>query len=118
MARRTSNPLSEHARHLQEEHDRILREVAAAEKALRQKPKAADRPKAEPVRKVRINAAVAASINLPRPPDHTDRGGSARQPRRATRRRKTDARLAQIKFLLLCLLLAALVLFVWKNLPG
>jgi hypothetical protein len=118
MARRTSNPLSEHAQRLQEEHERVLREMAAAEKALRQKPKMPARPKAEPERKVRINTSVAAAINLPRPPDHTYRGGTTRTPRRATRRRKTDARLAQIKFLLLCLLLAALVLFVWKNLPG
>jgi hypothetical protein len=117
MARRPSNPLSEHARALQEEHERILREMAETEKALRQKPKAPARTKPEPERKVRINTSVAASINLPRPHDHIYRGGGS-GPRRATRRRKTDARLAQIKFLLLCLLLAALVLFVWKNLPG
>lgn len=113
MARRSSNPLSEHAQRLQEEHDRVLREVAAAEKALRQKPKAAAKP--APEKKVRLNTHVAAAITLPRPQDHIYRGGTSR---RATRRRKTDARLAQVKFLLLCLLLAALVLFVWKNLPG
>ena len=118
MARRPSNPLSEHARLLQEQHERILREMAAAEKALRQTPKAAARAKPGTERKVRLNSSVAASINLPRPPDHIYRGGGTRPPRRAARRRKTDARLAQIKFLLLCLLLAALVLFVWKNLPG
>jgi hypothetical protein len=53
---------------------------------------------------------------LPRPADHLIRGASGR--RRPTRRRKTDARIAQIKFLILCLILASLVLFVWKNLPG
>jgi hypothetical protein len=116
MARRSSNPLSEHAQRLQEEHDRVLRELAAAEKAMRQKPKAAAKP--APEKKVRLNTSVAAAITLPRPQDHIYRGGTPRTPRRATRRRKTDARLAQIKFLLLCLLLAALVLFVWKNLPG
>lgn len=94
-----------------------MREMAAAEKALRQKPKPAPRAKPEPENKVRINSNVAA-IGLPRPQEHIYRGGSAPAPRRATRRRKTDARLAQIKFLLLCLLFAALVLFVWKNLPG
>jgi hypothetical protein len=53
---------------------------------------------------------------LPRPADHLIRGASGR--RRPVRRRKTDARIAQIKFLILCLILASLVLFVWKNLPG
>ena len=117
MARRSSNPLSEHAQRLREEHERVLREMAAAEKALRQKPKVPARPKPEPEKKVRLNNHAAA-ISLPRPQDHIYRDGTVRAPRRATRRRKTDARLAQIKFLLLCLLLAALVLFVWKNLPG
>jgi hypothetical protein len=114
MPRRSpSSPLSEHAEKLREEHERIMREVAAAEKALRQKPKAA--PKAEPERKVRLNNNVAA---LSRPQEHIYRGGASKAPRRATRRRKTDARLAQIKFLLLCLLLVGLLLFVWRNLPG
>ncbi|MGA0849796.1 MAG: hypothetical protein ACO3RX_07570 [Chthoniobacterales bacterium] len=116
MPRRPSSPLSEHAQKLQEEHERIMRELAAAEKALRQKPKAAPRPKPAEERKVKIRNI--ASLDLPRPQDHLYRGGKAQTPRRTTRRRKTDARLAQIKFLLLCLLLAALVLFVWKNLPG
>ena len=114
MARRPSNPLSEQARQLQEEHERILREMAAAEKALRQKPKVS-RPRPEPERRVRLNNNVA-SLDLPRPADHLIRGASGR--RRPTRRRKTDARIAQIKFLILCLILASLVLFVWKNLPG
>jgi hypothetical protein len=115
MPRRSpSSPLSAHAQKLQEEHDRIMREVAAAEKALRQRPKT-PAPKPEPERKVRINNVAAA---LPRPQDHIYRDGTVRTPRRATRRRKTDARLAQIKFLLLCLLLVALLLFVWRNLPG
>jgi len=117
MPRRSpSSPLSAHAQKLQEEHDRIMREVAAAEKALRQRPKT-PAPKPEPERKVRINNNAAA-ISLPRPQDHIYRDGTVRTPRRATRRRKTDARLAQIKFLLLCLLLVALLLFVWRNLPG
>ena len=115
MARRpSSNPLSEHAARLQAEHERLLRELAAAEKAARQKPKTA-RPRPEPQRPTRINSNVA-SLDLPRPADHRIRGGAAR--RRPGRRRKTDARLAQIKFLVLCLILALLVLFVWKNLPG
>lgn len=91
-----------------------MREMAEAEKALRRKPKTA-RPRAMPERKTRLNTNVAA-LDLPRPKDHLIRGGGAH--RRPTRRRKTDARIAQIKFLLLCLILASLVLFVWKNLPG
>ena len=115
MARRSSNPISEHVRRLQEEQDRLMREMAEAEKALRQRPKTA-RPKAIPERKVRLNNNVAA-LDLPRPKDHLIRGGVTTR-RRPARRRKTDARVAQIKFLLLCLILASLVLFVWKNLPG
>lgn len=116
MPRRSpSSPLSEQAQRLRDEHERVMREVAAAEKALRQKPKAT-RAKTEPERKVRLNNVAA--ISLPRPQEHIYRGGTVRTNRRATRRRKADVRLAQIKFLLLCLLLAALVLFVWKNLPG
>ena len=91
-----------------------MREMAAAEKALRQKPRVS-RPRPEPERRVRLNNNVA-SLDLPRPSDHLIRGGASR--RRPTRRRKTDARIAQIKFLILCLILASLVLFVWKNLPG
>lgn len=115
MPRRpTSNPLSEHAARLQAEHERLLREMAAAEKAVRQRPKPA-RPSPAPERRTRINSNVA-SLDLPRPADHLIRGGAAR--RRPARRRKTDARIAQVKFLVLCLILASLVLFVWKNLPG
>lgn len=116
MARRSSNPLSDHVQRLEQEQARLMREMAAAEKAMRQKPKVA-RPQSVPERKVRLN--TVAAIDLPRPKDHRFIGGSlpTRQ-RRKTRRPKTDARLAQIKFLLLCLLLAALVLFVWRNLPG
>lgn len=95
-----------------------MREVAAAEKALRQKPKVT-RPKAVPGRKVRMNVAA---IDLPRPKEHRFVGGSATHPltssRRATRRSKPAKRLAQIKFLLLCILLATLLLIVWRNFPG
>ncbi|MEX0675678.1 MAG: hypothetical protein WEC73_05940 [Chthoniobacterales bacterium] len=115
MARRSSNPISDHVRRLQGEQERLMREMAEAEKALRRKPKTA-RPRAMPERKTRLNSNVAA-LDLPRPKDHLIRGGVTSQ-RRPARRRKTDARIAQIKFLLLCLILASIVLFVWKNLPG
>ena len=117
MANRPANPLSEQAQLLQEQYDQTLRELADVEKVLRRKPKTTPPVKPAPERKVRLNN-VAAAISLPRPQEHTYRGGSARSPQRNTRRRKTDARLAQIKFLLLCLLLAGLFIFVWKHLPG
>ncbi len=94
-----------------------MREVAAAEKALRQKPKV-ERPHAFPDRKIRINVAA---IDLPRPKEHIIVGGMPRQPassRRATRQTKAAKRMAQIKFLLLCILLATLLLVAWRNFPG
>jgi hypothetical protein len=113
MARQTPNPISDHVRRLQEEQDRLMREMAEAEKALRRKPKPA-RPAPAPGRKVRLNNVAA--LDLPRPKDHLIRGGGSQ--RHPTRRRKPDARAEQIKFLLLLLILAALLVFVWKNLPG
>ena len=114
MPRRSSNPLSEHKQRLQEAQDQIAREVAAAEKTLRQTAKPA-RPKLEPERKLRINTFTARELP-PRPQDHLFPGGRARTTRGQKRRPKTEARLEQIKFLFLCLLFAALVLFLWKNL--
>lgn len=117
MARRSSSPLSEYEQRLKEEEARLIREMAEAEKALRRAPRAAKpspRPKPEPERPVRLNNVAA--LDLPRPTDHIFRGGrEPGGPRRQHRRRKTDARVAQLKFLLLCLILAAMVLFVWSN---
>lgn len=116
MPRRPSNPLDEHVQRLQEQHERLLREMAEMEKNLRRKPKA---PKPKPAPEVKLRAANVAAIDLPRPKDHRYLGGGAPSRRGRTKRRpKADARLAQVKFLLLCLLLAAVFLFVWKNLPG
>ena len=117
MERRPSNPLSEQAQLLQAQYEQTLRELADAEKALRRKPKDAPPAKPAPVRKVRLNN-VSSALSLPRPQEHTFRGSTLRLPQRNTRRRKTDARLAQVKFLLLCLLLAGLFIFLWKHLPG
>jgi hypothetical protein len=115
MARNSPNPLSEHARHLQEEQERIQREMAAMEKELRRKPKVV-RPRTEPERRIRVNSQSA--IDLPRPREHVQRGAGRLPSRRTGRRRRSDIRLAQIKLLLLCLLILGLALFVWKNLPG
>lgn len=116
MARRPSNPLDEHVQRLQEQQERLMREMAEAEKALRRKPKAT---KPKPVNEVKLRAANVAAIDLPRPIDHRFLGGGAPSRRGRSRRRpKADARIAQVKFLLLCLLLAAVLVFVWKNLPG
>lgn len=117
MARRPSSPLSDYEQRLKEREAQLAREMAEAEKALRRAPRASKpvpRPRPEPERPVRLNNVAA--INLPRPTDHIFRGG--REPgaaRRHHRRRKADARIAQIKFLLLCLILAAMILFVWSN---
>ncbi|MEI7865776.1 MAG: hypothetical protein WCI38_10430 [Chthoniobacterales bacterium] len=86
--------------------------MADAEKTLRIKSRPA-RPKLEPERKLRINSFTAYELP-PQPKAHTFPGG--RVPLSHKRRRKTEARLEQIKFLVLCLLFAAFVLFVWKNL--
>lgn len=115
MPRRSSNPLSDHVQRLQEEHERVMREMAEAEKALRQKPKT-PRAKPQPERRVRINNY--ATIGMPRPEDHLFPGGKTRLNKKKYRRPKYEARVAQIKFLLLCLFLAMLILFVWRNLPG
>lgn len=113
MSHRAQNPISDQARQLAEEHARILRELADAEKALRQKPKPAKpKPAAAPKPRVRINT-VAPTIS----PLYGD-PRTERTPRRNARRRRVDARVAQIKFLMLCLLLVGLMLFLWKNLPG
>ena len=116
MARQPSNPLDEHVRRLQEQHELLMREMAEMEKNLRRKPKA---PKPKPVNEVKLRASNVAAIDLPRPKDHRYLGGGTPARRGRTKRRpKTDARLAQVKFLLLCLLLASVLVFVWKNLPG
>jgi hypothetical protein len=112
MSPRTPSPISKQARQLAEEHARIMREMADAEKALRQKPKATKpKPAAKP--RVRINTVAA----VPLTPLAGDLRAN-RSPRRTARRRRVDARVAQIKFLMLCLLLVGLMLFLWKNLPG
>ena len=97
---------------MQEEHERLAREMAEAEKALRIQSRPV-RPKLEPERKLRINSFTAHELP-PRPKEHTFPGG--RISRGQKRRRKTEARIEQVKFLVLCLLFAAVVLFVWKNL--
>lgn len=118
MARKPSNPLSEHVQRLEEERARLMREMAAAEKALRQKPKIT-RPDPTPGRRIRLNNV--ATMELPQPIGHRTLGGSApsrRRPRHQPRRTRTEARLAQIKFILLCLLLATLLLLLWRSFPG
>lgn len=115
MSRRSQGPLSEHVQRLQAEQERLEREMAEAEKMLRRKPKPAPRAKAVPERQFRMNTAA---LDLPRPSDHRIRGASDTVGRRPARRRKSDARYAQIKFLLLCVLLAMLLIFLWRNLPA
>ena len=87
-----------------------------AEKMARQKPKPV-RVALEPEKKLKVSTAHSRNILPPRPQEHLFPGGRVRTTRKQFRRRKTEARLEQIKFLVLCFLFAALILFVWKNLP-
>jgi len=115
MPRPSSNPLSEQKQRLAAEQARIARELAAMEKLARQKPKPV-RAQLEPERKLRVNT-TPARILPPRPQEHLFPEGRVRTTRKKFRRRKTEARLEQIKFLVLCLIFAAVILFVWKNFP-
>ena len=116
MPRPSSNPLSEQKQRLAAEQARIAKELALAEKQARQKPKPA-RAALEPERKLRVITAPER-ILPPRPREHLfPQGGRLRTTRKQFRRRKTEARLEQIKFLLLCFLFAAVILFVWKYFP-
>ena len=116
MPRPSSNPLSEQKQRLAAEQARLAKELALAEKQARQKPKPA-RADLEPGRKLRVSTAPER-ILPPRPREHLfPQGGRVRTTRKQFRRRKTEARLEQIKFLLLCFLFVALILFLWRNLP-
>lgn len=115
MPRSNSSPLDEHKQRIAAEQARLMRELAAAEKIARQKAKPA-RAKLEPERKLKVTA-VPQKVLPPRPADHIFPGGRMRTTRKQFRRRKTEARLEQIKFLVLCLLFAMVILFLWKNFP-
>lgn len=115
MPRPSSNSLSEQKQHLAAEQARIARELAAMEKLARQKPKPA-RAELEPGKRLRVNT-TPGRILPPRPHEHLFPEGRVRTTRKKFRRRKTEARLEQIKFLMLCLIFAAVILFVWKNFP-
>lgn len=116
MPRPTSSLLDEHKQRIAAEQARLMRELAAAEKMARQKPKPV-RVALEPEKKLKVSTAHSRNILPPRPQEHLFPGGRVRTTRKQFRRRKTEARLEQIKFLVLCFLFAALILFVWKNLP-
>ena len=109
------NPLSEQKQRIAAEQARIARELAAAEKMARQKPKPV-RATLEPERKLKVST-VQQRVLPPRPTEHRFPGGRVRTTRKQFRRRKTEARLEQIKFLVLCLLFAAVIFFLLKNLP-
>ena len=115
MPRPTSSLLDEQKQRIAAEHARLVKELAAAEKVARQKAKPV-RPALEPERRLRVSVATPRVLP-PRPPEHLFPGGRVRTTRKQFRRRRTEARLEQVKFLVLCLLFAALILFVWKNLP-
>ncbi|MBJ7258276.1 MAG: hypothetical protein JHD33_01970 [Chthoniobacterales bacterium] len=111
----STNLLSEQKQRIVSEQARIAREMVAAEKQARQKPKPV-RVALEPARRLRVSTAPQR-ILPPRPPEHLFPGGRMQTTRKQFRRRKTEVRLEQVKFLLLCVLFAALILFAWKHLP-
>jgi len=115
MPRPTSNSLTEQKQRLAAEQARIERELAAMEKLARQKAKPA-RASLEPEKKLRV-ATTPARVLPPRPQEHLFPEGRVRTTRKKFRRRKTEARLEQIKFLVLCLLFALVILFLWQNFP-
>lgn len=116
MPRTSSNPLTEQKQRLAAEQERIAREMAAAEKLARQKPKPV-RATLEPGRRLRVDT-VGGRVHPSRPRNHVFPADGPRQPNKQfRRRRKKEARLAQIKFILLCFLVVALLIFLVKNLP-
>lgn len=116
MPRPTSNSLDEQKQLIAAQQARLAKELAAAEKQARQKPKPV-RPSLEPERRLKVSTTHPRNVLPPRPQVHLFPGGRMRTTRKQFRRRKTEARLEQIKFLVLCFLFAAVLLFVWKNLP-
>jgi hypothetical protein len=116
MPRPTSSSLDDQRQRIAAEQARLAKELAAAEKMARQKPKPV-RPALEPEKRLKVSTAQPRNILPPRPQDHIFPGGRVRTTRKQFRRRRTEARLEQIKFLVLCFLFAALILFVWRNLP-
>lgn len=116
MPRSTSSPLDEQKQRIAAQQARLAKELAAAEKMAKQQAKPV-RPTLEPERRLKVSTTLQRSVLPPRPTDHIFPGGRVRTPRKRLRRRSTEARLAQIKFVMLCLLFAALILFVWRNFP-
>ena len=116
MPRQTTNPLAEQMRQLAAEQARLERELAAAEKEARRKPRPV-RPSLEPGRRIKVNTGSAPVILPPRPITHQYPGEPVRTAGKKRRKRKSEVRYERTKFLLLCVLLIALILFVWKNLP-
>lgn len=115
MPRSTTSLLDERRQRIEAEQALLARQLADAEKVARQKAKP-PRATLVPERKLKVST-TPEKILPPRPRAHILPGGRMRTTRKQLRRRKTEARLQQIKFLVLCLLFASLILFVWRNLP-
>lgn len=115
MPRPSTNPFSAQKELLAAEQARLEREMAAALKLARQKPKPA-RASLEPGRKINVSTTPVRTLP-PRPREHLYPGGSIRATRKLPRRRRGELRNQQVKFLVLCFVFVALILLVWRNFP-
>ncbi len=117
MARRTPNPLSDAERRLAEMEERIRREEEELKRLINEAPKKRTTPAEPPPRRVRLDLATGhpppqpASFRIPQA------YGRSERPVRGKRSRRQEQRMAQIKFLCLCILLAVMVLLLWRSLP-
>lgn len=115
MARRNSSPLTDAEKQLRELHARIEREEQQLRRIIKEAPRRRQAEKEQ--RNFRIKAETATV-----PPQPADfrilKGGGPAPSRRRARTRRQDHRVAQVKFILLCILLAALALLVWRSLPA
>ncbi|MFZ9933523.1 MAG: hypothetical protein ACO3G9_10050 [Chthoniobacterales bacterium] len=116
MPRPSSNSLSEQKKLLAARQALLAKELAMAEKQARQKAKPA-RATLEPERRLRVST-TPDRVLPPRPREHLfPQGERVRTTRNKFRRRKTEAKIQQIKFLLLCLIFVTLIVLIWKNFP-
>lgn len=119
MALRPKSPYSDHIERVQKEQARILREMAEAERAAKRKKKAVT---AKPVGVHKIRTTTSA-ITLPRPKDHRfvsageNRGVRSARRGRGRASRPHEVHAARLKFMLLCLFVAVLFFFLWRNAP-
>lgn len=118
MARKSpSNSLAAHVQRLEEQQAQLKQEMAEAERELRKKPRV-NRSSPSPDKRVRLNNI--ATIAHPQPLGHRVLGENAGLQTRSRRKRQTrrEVRRDKILFMLLCLVLIVIAIFVAHNLFG